>query len=72
MFNKRGDVALRDVVSGHSEGGLGSDWGILVVVFSSLNNSVILSLWKRKNKDLIVGTTCLTSRDMKCSAPLLT
>ena len=34
-----GDVALRDVGSGHGGGGLG--WGILEV-FSNLNDSVIL------------------------------
>jgi len=35
-----GDVALRDVVSGHGGGGLGLDLGTLVV-FSNLNNSMI-------------------------------
>ena len=36
-----GDVALRDVGSGHGGGGLGLDLRILEV-FSSLNDSVIL------------------------------
>ena len=37
-----GDVALRDVGSGHGGGGLGLDLGILVVC-SNLNDSVISS-----------------------------
>jgi len=34
-------VALRDVVSGHGEDGLGLDWMVLDV-FSNLNDSMIL------------------------------
>ena len=41
MFKKRTDVALRVMVSGHGVDGLRLDLGILVV-FSSLNDSVIL------------------------------
>jgi len=41
VFQSHGNVALRAVVSGHSGGGLRSDLRILVV-FSSLNDSVIL------------------------------
>ena len=41
VFKERGDVALRDVVSGH--GGLGLDWMILEV-FPSLDDSVTLYL----------------------------
>ena len=37
LVEKGGDVALRDVVSGHGGDGLGSDLGILVV-FSNLND----------------------------------
>ena len=40
-FQNYGDVALRDIVSGHGGGGLGLDWMILAVL-SSLNDSVIL------------------------------
>ena len=41
VFKNHGDVALRDVGSGHGGGGLGLGLGILVV-FSNLNDSVIL------------------------------
>ena len=41
VFKEHGDVALRDIVSGHGGDGLGLDLMILEV-FSSLNNSVIL------------------------------
>ena len=34
-----GDVALRDVGSGHGEGGLGLDW-VILVVFSNINDSM--------------------------------
>ena len=40
-FKNHGDVALRDVVSGHGGGGLGLDLGILEV-FSNFNDSLIL------------------------------
>ena len=40
VLKNHGDVALRDVVSGHGEGGLGLDLMILEV-FSSLNDSMI-------------------------------
>mgnify|MGYP001859334932 CR=1 FL=1 len=40
-FENHGDVALRDVVSGHGGGGLGLDLGILEV-FSNFNDSLIL------------------------------
>ena len=40
VFQNCGDVALRDVVSGHGGDGLGLNWMILVV-FASLNDSVI-------------------------------
>ena len=43
VFENSGDVALRDVGSGHGGGGLGLDLGILVI-FSNLNDSVILSV----------------------------
>ena len=39
MFKNPGDVALRDMVSGHGGGGLGLDLMILVV-FSNLNDSM--------------------------------
>ena len=39
-YEDRGDVALRDKVSGHGGGGLGLDLVILEVV-SNLNNSII-------------------------------
>ena len=41
VFKNCGDVALRDVGSGHGGDGLGLDLGILTV-FSSLNDSIIL------------------------------
>ena len=41
VFQSRGDVALRDVGSGHGGDGLGLDLGILEV-FSNLTDSVIL------------------------------
>ena len=41
VLKNRGDVALRDVVSGHGGGGLGLDW-VILVVFSNLNVSMIL------------------------------
>ena len=40
VFQNHGDVALRDVVSGHGGGGMGLDLGILEV-FSNINDSVI-------------------------------
>lgn len=40
MSKNRGDVALGDMVSGHSGGGLGLDLGILEAS-SNLNDSVI-------------------------------
>ena len=39
VFKNHGDVALRDVGSGHGGGGLGSDW-VILVVFSNLNDSM--------------------------------
>jgi len=39
VFKERGDVALRDVVSGH--GGVGLDW-MISEAFSNLNDSTIL------------------------------
>ena len=41
MFKQCGDVALRDMVSGHGGMGLHLDWVILVIV-SNLNDSVVL------------------------------
>jgi len=41
VFHNHGDVVLRDVIRGHSGGGLGLDLEILEV-FSNLNDSVIL------------------------------
>ena len=41
VFQNCGDVALRDVGSGHSRGALGLDL-LILEVFSSLNDSVIL------------------------------
>ena len=41
VSQSRGDVALRDVGSGHGGGGLGLALGISEV-FSNLNNSTIL------------------------------
>ena len=40
VFKKDGDVALRDVGSGHSGGGLGLDW-VIFKAFSSLTESMI-------------------------------
>ena len=42
VYRKRGDVALRDVGSGHGGGGLGL--GVLVV-FADLNGSMSLFFW---------------------------
>ena len=41
VFQNRGDVALRDVGSGHSGGGLGLG-SVILEVFSNLNGSMIL------------------------------
>ena len=41
MFKNHGDVALRDVVSGHGGGGLGLDL-VILEVFSRLNDAMIL------------------------------
>ena len=41
VFKNHGDVALWDVVSGHGGGGVGLDW-VILVVFSNLNDSMIL------------------------------
>ena len=41
VLKNRGDVALRDVVSGHGGNGLALDWMVLVI-FSNLNDSMIL------------------------------
>jgi len=46
VLRKRGDVALRDVVSGHVGGGLGLDW-VILEVFSSLNDSVTQVIWEQ-------------------------
>ena len=43
LSENHGDVALRDVVSGHDEGELGLDLGISVI-FSNLNDSMTMSL----------------------------
>ena len=43
LFQNRGDVALRDVGSGH--GGVGLGWGGILEVFSNLNNSMIPGRW---------------------------
>ena len=40
LVEKGGDVALRDVVSGHGGDGLGLDY-VISAAFSSLNHSVI-------------------------------
>ena len=40
VFENCGDVALRDMVSGHGGDGLGSD--LILEVFSNLSDSVIL------------------------------
>ena len=40
VFKNRGDVALRDTASGHGRGGLELD---IIVVFSNLHNSMILT-----------------------------
>ena len=42
VFQNHGDVALRDVISGHGGGGLGLDLGNLEG-FSNLNGSMTLS-----------------------------
>ena len=39
VFKNHGDVALRDVVSGHGGDGLGLDW-IILVVFSNVYDSM--------------------------------
>ena len=36
-----GNVALRDVVSGHGGGGMGLDW-VILEVFSNLNDPTVL------------------------------
>ena len=41
MLKNRGDVALRDVVTGHGGDGLGLDV-VILVVFSHLSDSVFL------------------------------
>ena len=41
VLNYHGDVALRDVVSGHGGDELGLDW-VILVLFSDLNRPVIL------------------------------
>ena len=41
VFKNRGDVALRDVVGGHTRGGLGLDL-VIQEVFSNLSESLIL------------------------------
>ena len=41
VFKNHGDVALRDVVSGHGWGGLVLDL-VILEVFSNLNESMIL------------------------------
>ena len=41
VFKDHGDVALRDVVSGHGKDELGLGL-VIIEVFSNLNNSVIL------------------------------
>ena len=41
VFRNHGDVALRDMVSGHGGDGMGLDLGVLEI-FSNLNDSVIL------------------------------
>jgi len=41
VLKNHGDVALRDVGSGHGGDGLGLDWMVLVV-FCNLNGSMIL------------------------------
>mgnify|MGYP001855906276 CR=1 FL=1 len=41
VFRSHGDVALRDVVSGHGGGGLGLDQ-VILGIFSNLNDSMIL------------------------------
>ena len=38
VFKNRGDVALRDVVSGHG----GTGWWLDLMIFSNLNDCVIL------------------------------
>ena len=42
VFKNHGDVAVRDVVSGHGGKGLGLD--LVLEVFSNLNDSMILLL----------------------------
>ena len=39
VFQNRGDVALRDVGSGHGGGGLGLDW-VILEVFPNCNDSM--------------------------------
>jgi len=39
VLKNRGDVALRDVVSGHGGGELELDW-VILVIFSNLKNSI--------------------------------
>ena len=41
VFQNHGDVALRDVVSGHGSGGLGLDLVDLKYIFSNLNDSIL-------------------------------
>ena len=43
VFQNHGDVALRDVVSGHGGGGV-TVGIVIIVVFSNLNDSVILCI----------------------------
>ena len=42
MLKNHGDVALRDVVSGHGGGGLGLDL-VILELFSNLNDCMLLS-----------------------------
>lgn len=53
MLKNRGDVALRDVVSGHGGGGLGLR---AFTVFSDCNDSMILQMLTRHKYYMMLET----------------
>ena len=59
VFKNHGDVALRDVVSGHGGDGLGLDWMILEV-FSNVNDFIILCFTHKLLEYLTALSSCFT------------
>ena len=49
VLKNHGDVARRDVVSGHGGEEQGLDW-VSLLIFSNRNDSVISFQWKKKKK----------------------